>query len=68
MTDMQLELGFGGTRLTIPLNRRERRLHRGGWWFAQMRQLVDRAMDWSPAEEAPPEQIWLPGTRHRAEI
>ncbi len=68
MTDMQLELGFGGTKLAGPLPRRERRISRGGLWFAQMRQLVDRAMDWDPVGEPRPEQIWLPGARRRAQI
>ncbi|MCX6922651.1 MAG: hypothetical protein NT154_05465, partial [Verrucomicrobia bacterium] len=34
------------------------------WWFERMRQIVDRAFDWQPAQMPRPEQIWLPGT-HR---
>ncbi len=61
---MQLELSFSGTTLNVKLSRRERRISRAGWWFAQMRQLVDRAMVWDTAAEPRPEQIWLPGDRH----
>jgi hypothetical protein len=34
---------------TRPLSPRERRVDRARWWFQQMHQAVDRAMDWPPA-------------------
>ena len=33
--------------------------HRADWWFRQMRQVVDRALDWEPAPRFRPEQIWF---------
>jgi hypothetical protein len=34
---------------------------RAQWWFQRMRLVVDRALDWQPAPQPPPEQVWLPG-------
>jgi hypothetical protein len=68
MTDQQLELGFSGTKIVTGTNRRERRINRGAWWFAHMRQIVDRAMDWPAAGEPRPEQIWLPGARRQVRV
>jgi hypothetical protein len=53
----QLELGFAGRR-----NRRQIRQHRtqrAQWWFARMRQAVDRAVGWPAIPPAPPEQVYL---------
>jgi hypothetical protein len=65
MTDTQLELRLGSARETQP----SRTCYRpppltSRWWFQQMHQLVDRALDWQPAPPARPEQTWLPGTHH----
>lgn len=62
MYDAQLEMSFegGGIRLT----RWQRRPSRAQWWFRHMRQIVDRALEWSPAPPPPPEQTWFPGV-HR---
>ena len=40
--------------------RRDRRFNRANWWFNQMRQVVEHAIDWEPAPRFQPEQIWLP--------
>jgi hypothetical protein len=33
--------------------------NRAQWWFAQMRQAVNEALDWHSAPLARPEQPWL---------
>jgi len=64
----QLELGFSGQpKFSAAIRPAQRRLSRAQWWFAQMRQIVDRAMDWQPAPEPRPEQIWFPGTHRPAQ-
>jgi hypothetical protein len=68
MTNQQMELGFGGGKLVLQPSRRERRVKRGAWWFAHMRRIVDRALDWEAAAEARPEQTWLPGTQRQVSI
>ena len=52
----QLEISFDGTCSFRPVTRRQKRLARAHWWFGQMRQVVNRAMDWEPAQEARTEQ------------
>ena len=59
MNNSQLELGLGNGRGCRPLDGRQRRLNRAKWWFDRMRQVVDRAFDWTPAPAARPEQIWF---------
>ena len=68
MTNEQLELGLNGAKLCIPATQRERRMTRAQWWFAHMRQIVDRAIDWKAAGEPRPEQTWLPGTQRQVRI
>ncbi|MCU0783498.1 MAG: hypothetical protein MUF81_05510 [Verrucomicrobia bacterium] len=68
MTNEQLELGIGGTIAPAQGGRREGKIARAAWWFAQMRQIVDRAMDWQPAGEPRPEQSWLPGTHRQVRV
>jgi len=68
MTDQQLELGFGAIKTNGRASGRERRISRGTWWFAHMRQIVDRAMDWPAAGEPRPEQIWLPGSTRQVRV
>jgi len=68
MSNEQMELGFGGTKIVAVTNRRERRISRGAWWFGHMRQIVDRAMDWPATGEPRPEQIWLPGARRQVRV
>jgi hypothetical protein len=57
----QLELSLNAKR-TRPLNqRRSSRVARAKWWFSQMRQAVENAVDWHEGESRD-EQIWLTGT------
>jgi hypothetical protein len=64
MTEQQqMELGLAAGANRCPrVARRDRRLNHAQWWFDQMRQVVERAMDWEPAPRFRPEQIWLPDT------
>ena len=39
--------------------------NRAEWWFKQMRQVVDKALDWQPAPRFRPEQIWFNDTIRR---
>ncbi len=55
----QLEISFNGTYSFRPVTRRQKRMARAHWWFGQMRQVVNRALDWEPAHEPRPEQIPL---------
>lgn len=68
MKNGQLEMSFGNTGVSRGLNRRSRRQSRAQWWFARMRQVVDRAMDWQPAPAARPEQIWFPGSHRQTSV
>jgi hypothetical protein len=63
-TNEQLELGFNGVQIRA---RREGRVARANWWFAQMRDVVGRAMDWQAAEPRP-EQIWIPGANREVKV
>ncbi len=65
MMNEQMELGFDGANRCPRVVQRERRLNRAHWWFDQMRQVVERAIDWEPAPRFRPEQIWLPGADHQ---
>jgi hypothetical protein len=60
MNDGQMELGFEGGR--APAVNRAGRRGWANWWFARMRQVVDRARDWRPAPPARPEQMWFAAT------
>jgi len=60
MNGQQLEMRFDSQ--FRPLIRRQRRSIRARWWFAQMRQVVDRAWDWGPAQPARPGQVFLPSS------
>src|ERR1041385_7104468 len=64
MTNEQLELGLSGAKLAANPAKKQTRMTRAAWWFGQMRQIVDRAIDWQPAPAARPEQEWL-GLSHR---
>jgi len=56
----QLELTSDGTVAFRPrITRRQRRQSRAQWWFARMRAVVDRALDWKPAPPPRPEQAHL---------
>jgi hypothetical protein len=58
----QLELAFNGQPGFNIALQPSRRFNRAQWWFAQMRAVVDCALDWKPAPPPRPEQIWFPGT------
>jgi hypothetical protein len=66
MIDTQLELGLEAGR-RCPSVERRRRKGRAGWWFERMRQVVDGAFDFQPAQMPPPEQIWFPKAADRPE-
>jgi hypothetical protein len=59
MIDSQMELGFGDAGRASRANQRQKRQSRAAWWFARMRKVVDKALDWQPTPPARPEQIWL---------
>jgi hypothetical protein len=68
MNNEQLELGINGRQsLSNGLVSRSRRA-RADWWFAQMRNIVSRAMDWETAGEPRPEQIWIPGAHREVKV
>jgi len=56
MNTQQIEMSFNGSVVRRHPRHRQRRLARARWWFAQMRQVVDRAWDWQAASPAPTEQ------------
>jgi hypothetical protein len=64
----QLELGYATDASSLnhtsifPRHAGRKRIpkSRSALWFARMRLMVDRAMDWSPTPPARPEQIRLP--------
>jgi hypothetical protein len=57
----QLELSLNAKR-TGPLNhRKSSRVARAKWWFSQMREAVEKAVDWQDGESRA-EQSWLTGT------
>jgi hypothetical protein len=59
-TNEQMELEIGKTQGCPSTRRPQRRLSRANWWFQQMREVVDKAVDWQPAPPARPEQIYFP--------
>ena len=69
-TDNQLELGINPDLRHRGANaaRQEGRIARAGWWFTQMRDIVERAMDWEAAGEPRPEQIWIPGANREIKV
>lgn len=55
----QMEIGFTRGCSFQPTVRRQRRLSRARWWFNQMRQVVNDALQRQPAPAPRPEQIYL---------
>lgn len=41
----QLELGFDRNPVTRPVQRRRRRMPQAGWWFDQIRKMIDAGED-----------------------
>lgn len=68
VTDKQLELGFNGLPPRANATGHGGRIARAGWWFNQMRNIVEQAMDWNAAAEPRPEQIWMPGTNREVKV
>jgi hypothetical protein len=66
--DNQLELGFNPDSQCRGANpvRHGGRIARAGWWFTQMRDIVERAME--TAGEPRPEQIWIPGATREVKV
>ncbi|HEV2456408.1 MAG TPA: hypothetical protein VGY98_19245 [Verrucomicrobiae bacterium] len=64
-TNEQLELGFNGARLCVKATGRKGRIARAGWWFAQMRAVVNCAVE---TAEPRPEQIWMPGASREIKV
>ena len=67
-TNQQLELGFNATQSRIHGRRRETRIERGQWWFAQMRAAVANAVAWPAAGQPPAEQIVFPGVNRHVKV
>jgi len=67
-TNQQLELGFNGTQARIFGRRRETRVARAQWWFAQMRAAVAEAMAWPANGQSAAEQIVFPGVNREAKL
>jgi hypothetical protein len=67
-TNQQLELGFNGTQPRIHGRRRETRVARAQWWFAQMRSAVAGAMDWPAGGQPPAEQAVFTGVNREVEV
>jgi hypothetical protein len=67
-TDNQLELGVDPDSQCRGANpaRQRGRIARAGWWFAQMRDIVERAME--ATGEPRPEQIWIPGANREVGV
>ena len=61
----QLELGFNGAKLCVKATGRKGRIARAGWWFSQMRDIVNRAAE---SCEPRPEQIWIPGATREVKV
>ena len=59
-TNEQMELSLAKSQSCPSAKRPQRRLSRANWWFQQMREVVDRAVDWKPAPPPRPEQIYFP--------
>jgi len=63
----QLEFSHLNGHGCLSLERPQRRPQRAAFWFARMRQVVERAIDWRPAPPPRPEQVWFPGANACAE-
>ena len=59
MNKNQLEIPLPVAAYRNPATPVRRRRGRAEWWFNQMRQVVNRAIDWSAAPSPRPEQMPL---------
>ncbi|TAL00002.1 MAG: hypothetical protein EPO07_10240 [Verrucomicrobia bacterium] len=64
----QLELGLNKDTTTQSARRANGKRPRAAWWFAQMRRLVDQAIDWQPAPPARPEQTWFADAHRQPQL
>jgi hypothetical protein len=55
----QMELGLDASLAFRTKIHRQRRLRRAGWWFSQMRMIVERAGGSQSGPPARPEQTYL---------
>ena len=58
----QLELGFDGNTIRKAVPRRRRRVARAGWWFDQIRKMID-GDDGPPAPRLVQRRLEFPPTR-----
>ena len=66
ITTNQMELRLNANAVRKGRATRIRRRQRAQWWFAQMRTVVESAMDWRPAPQARPEQVHMTLTGNRS--
>jgi len=59
MTNQQIEMALNAGAVQAA-NRRQRRMNRANWWFARMRQSVEREPEWTPEPRTRHQQIWFP--------
>jgi hypothetical protein len=59
ITTNQMELGFEQQQLSASARVRARRHTRAEWWFRQMRQVVDLAMEWRPKPPGRAQQSYM---------
>jgi hypothetical protein len=55
----QMELGLNGKPRRLARQARRQRRQRAQWWFAQMRRVVQGAMEWRPESQGRPAQVYL---------
>jgi hypothetical protein len=53
MKNQQLEILLKAPTARRTRTFRQRRMARAGWWFQQMRQVVDQAIEWKPSVTRP---------------
>jgi len=59
MNTNQMQLGLKAKQLRATARQKQQRQQRAQWWFAQMRRVVDTALEWKPSESGRPEQVCL---------
>ncbi len=62
----QMELTLNARAARASRQALQKRRQRAQWWFAQMRRVGDAAMEWRPAPDARPEQVYLTLTPKRS--
>jgi hypothetical protein len=55
----QMELSLEAKSRCRARQARRQRRQRAQWWFAQMRRVVDAAMEWRPESQGRPAQVYL---------